>query len=301
MADLSIETKTIRFRLGYVTRDFKFGEAQISISDPAKHIEATLNKKPPGVPNSPTEPGDGLIPVIVESPVTDRLYDQAKTSGAISIKQEPVAIIFECMQRFALRTLRLLRWRTKSPGRPYPVRATEGFAWSLDGAEWKPVADYMSMRIRQLENPPILTDDAVEFLKTEILGGLDEPLGHELLREAWTNQDTNLRRAIVLAVAAAEVGFKQFAVKLFPDTAWILENLQSPPLSKMLELFPWDKLKLQINDKPVSVPESIKVQLKKAITLRNEIVHGRVSGLTNDTAEAVLFSVRDLLYFLDAL
>jgi hypothetical protein len=46
-----------------------------------------------------------------------------------------------------------------------------------------------------------------------------------------------MRSAIVLAVAAAEVGFKQFAVKIFPDTAWILEHLQSPPLTKMLDLF----------------------------------------------------------------
>jgi hypothetical protein len=110
-----------------------------------------------------------------------------------------------------------------------------------------------------------------------------------------------MRSAIVLAVAAAEVGFKQFAVKLFPDTAWILENLQSPSLSKMLDLFPWDKLKLQINGEPISVPDSIKSELKKAVTLRNEIVHGSVSGLTSDTTESVLFSVRDLLYFLDAL
>jgi hypothetical protein len=157
------------------------------------------------------------------------------------------------------------------------------------------------MKIKQLENPPKLTDEATEFVRTAILGDLDEPLGHELLREAWTNRDTNLRSAIVLAVAAAEVGFKQFAMKVFPETGWILETLQAPPLLKMLELFPWEKIKLAINGQAVTVPDSIKDELKKAITLRNEIVHGRSGSLTRDTTEEVLYSVRDLLYFLDAL
>lgn len=157
------------------------------------------------------------------------------------------------------------------------------------------------MSIRQLESPPQWTNEAAEFVKTEIVGELDEPLGHELLREAWTNRETNFRSAVVLAVAAAEVGFKQFASKTFPDAAWILENLQSPPLVRMLELFPWPKLKLQINGKDLTVPDSIIDGLKKAVTLRNSIVHGGPVKLTLDTVESVLFSVRDLLYFLDAL
>jgi hypothetical protein len=301
MTDPNEKPKTIRFRLEYVTRDFQFGDACIVISDPAKHLEATLTKKPAGTVSSPTEPGDGLIVAICEREVADRIYEQAVSSGQISINQEAVANVCKDMQGFILRTLRLLRWRTRSPGRPYPIRATAGFRWSLDGLEWKPVLQYLSMKIKQLENPPKLTDEATEFVRTAILGDLDEPLGHELLREAWTNRDTNLRSAIVLAVAAAEVGFKQFAMKVFPETGWILETLQAPPLLKMLELFPWEKIKLAINGQAVTVPDSIKDELKKAITLRNEIVHGRSGSLTRDTTEEVLYSVRDLLYFLDAL
>jgi hypothetical protein len=301
MNELGRVSKSIRFRLDYVTRDFKFDDARIVVSDPAKQLDATLTRKPPGPDSLVPEIGDGLIIATCERLVADRLYEQAVSSGQISIKQEAVANVFYDMQRFILRTLRLLRWRTRSPGRPHPIRATIGFRWSLDGIEWKSVADYLSMKIKQLENPPVLTKEATDFVNAEISGELDEPLGHELLREAWTNLETNMRSAIVLAVAAAEVGFKQFAVKIFPDTAWILEHLQSPPLTKMLDLFPWDKIKLQINGKAVSVPETIKDELKKAITLRNEIVHGYSAGLTSDTTESVLYCVRDLLYFLDGL
>jgi hypothetical protein len=102
-------------------------------------------------------------------------------------------------------------------------------------------------------------------------------------------------------VAAAEVGFKQFAAKAFPDTDWILENLPSPPLNRMLEIFPWRKLGLVINNRVPSVPASVEDELKKAVTLRNQIVHAGGVKLEGETVDSVLTSVRDLLYFLDAL
>jgi hypothetical protein len=294
-------TKIIRFRLRYITRDFAFKDARIACSDPARQLDLTLVGWVPDNSASKAEPGDGEITTTCAREVTDRLYNQAVSTGQISVKQEAVRDVFDDMQNFLLRALRLIRWRTKSPGRPYPIRLVHGFMWSLDGVEWKSVADYLTISIRQVEPPPQWTTEAAEFVNTELLGELDEPLGHELLREAWTNRETNFRSAVVLAVAAAEVEFKQFAARALPGTAWILENLQSPPLVKMLERFPWDALKLQINGKNVTVPDSIKESLRTAVTLRNSIVHGSAAKLTLDTVESVLFSVRDLLYFLDTL
>ena len=294
-------SKIIHFRLRYITRDFVFDDAQIAFPDPAKRLDVLLARWVPDSRAAKAEPGDGVVTATCAREVTDRLYSQAVSTGQISVKQNPVNDVFDDMQKFILRTLRLIRWRTKAPGRPHPIRFIDGFTWSLDGVEWKAVADYMTLRVRQLESLPQWTSEAAEFVKTEILGELDEPLGHELLREAWTNRETNLRSSVVLAVAAAEVGFKQFASRTFPDTAWIPENLQSPPLVKMLELFPWPKLKLQINGKDLTVPDSIIDGLKMAVTLRNSIVHGGAVKLTLDTVESVLFSVRDLLYFLDTL
>jgi hypothetical protein len=42
---------------------------------------------------------------------------------------------------------------------------------------------------------------------------------------------------MILAVAAAEVGFKQFIVQMQPETKWLVANLPSPPLDKMLAEF----------------------------------------------------------------
>jgi hypothetical protein len=292
------------FQLRYIATDFEFGDAQISLSDPVRKIDVLLRKRVPedALPN-PLEADDGIVSVLCERAIAERLQREAISSGQLSMKKKAVSDVFDDMRNHMLRTMRLIRWRTNSHGGPNPIRAAiwDGFKWSPDKIEWKQVADYLSFKVEQSYSGPEWSTEAAQFIKAEISGDLDEPLGHELLREAWTNRDANPRSSIVLAVAAAEVGFKQFASRAFPDTAWILENLPSPPLVKMLtDLFPWTKLKLQIEDRK-PIPDSITVILKKAVLLRNEIVHRRVENLNDDTVLSVLTAVRDLLYSLDLL
>lgn len=296
---------TVYFQLRYITTDFEFGDVQISVSDPARKIDVLLEKRiaQDAIPN-PLEAGDGIVSITCEREITERLLREAVSSGQLSIKKQAVSDVFDDMRNHMLRTMRLIRWRTNSQGRPNPIRMTiwDGFKWSLDGIEWKPVADYLAFTI---EVHPYTgskwSSEAAQFVKAGMSADLDEPLAHELLREAWVNREENPRSSVVLAVAAAEVGFKQFASKAFPDTAWILENVPSPPLVKMLtELFPWPKLTLQTNGKEWAPPDSITPVLKKAILLRDEIVHRGLKKLSRDTVNSVLTAVSDLLYFLDA-
>jgi hypothetical protein len=140
------------------------------------------------------------------------------------MKREAVRQVHNDLHQIILHTLRLARWRANSSNSQLnPIQSATEFSWSLDGTEWKPVADTLSLNIKLL---PLAywTNEAAEFVRTEVLGDLDEPLGHELLREAAANRKNNLRSSLVLAVVAAEVGFKQFASKAFPGTDWILEN-----------------------------------------------------------------------------
>jgi hypothetical protein len=153
----------------------------------------------------------------------------------------------------------------------------------------------MEMSIRQG-----WTNEAAEFVQTKALTDTDEPLGHELLREAVLNRKANPRSSLVLSVAAAEVGFKQFAARMFPDTAWILE-LPTPPLTEMLAKFPWAALKARISGNPAFVPDLIAKQLKKAVMLRNKVVHTGTAELKAETLDSIITIMHDFLYFLDAL
>jgi hypothetical protein len=295
------------FRLRYITADFDFGDKQISVSDSKKKMDFFLRKRvPEDAPLPVLEAGDGFVTVTCEREMTERLQQEALSSGQLSIKKGAVRVVHDDMVYHLRRTLRLIRWRANSHGRPNPIRSglQDGFRWSLDGIEWKAVADCLSMTL-SLHVLPAWSHADEQFLKAETSGELNEPLGHELLREAWTNRGANLRSSVVLAVAAAEVGFKQFAAEIFPDTAWILETIQSPPLLKMLGVFPWSKLKLQIDGvqisgKDLTPPKSVMDMLEKAVNLRNRIVHGQAENLNGKTVNSVLFAVRDLLYFLDA-
>jgi hypothetical protein len=69
----------------------------------------------------------------------------------------------------------------------------------------------------------------------------------------------------------------------------------------MLNRFPWEQIKLRINGKVPAVPEAIIDELKKAVTLRNKIVHSGIAPLTPETLSSVLDTVKDFLYFLDML
>ena len=291
----------MHFRLRYITAGFEFGDAQIEVSDPVKQIRVALSKRPAtDISPAPVAPDDGVAVATCQRQMPDRLRDEAAASGKLSVKKESVSKVKNEMTSLVLHTLRLVRWRTDSPkSPPNPIRWFIEFSWSLDGIEWKWVADTIRLDMEWGVHPQ-WTNEAAEFVQTEALTYLDEPLGHELLREASANRKANPRSSLVLAVAAAEVSFKQFVARMVPDGAWILE-LPTPPLIDMLAAFPWLTLKAKINGKAVIIPDPIKNQLKKAIMLRNKIVHAGTVELKKETLDSVLTSVHDFLYFLDAI
>ncbi len=293
----------MRFRLRYITKDFYFGDAEIKVSDPDRGIEVVYRRLRTDDGEMPrVEFTDGLIVATCERSLSERLQNEAVNSGVLSLKKEAVCNVYDDMYDSIERTLRLTRWRTNARGGPNPIRVAmqSYFAWSTEGSTWNMVADCVSAKfeIEQIDRP--WTGEDAAFLQTEILKGTNEPLGHELWREASANRKSNPRSSLILAVAAAEIGFKQFVSKRIPDAAWLM-GLPSPPLVEMLNKFPWGQVKLRINDKVPAVPESIVGELKKAVNLRNKIVHSGVANLTFETLDSILTTVHDFLYFRDML
>jgi hypothetical protein len=69
----------------------------------------------------------------------------------------------------------------------------------------------------------------------------------------------------------------------------------------MFKAYPWDNLQTRINGKIPAIPGPIKRTLSDAVALRNKIVHVGAVKLDAGTLDSVVSSVRELLYFLDAL
>lgn len=290
------------FRLRYITTYFDFGDVEIRASDPSKGIEVVYTKRLKDDEPPPLEPNDGLIVTTCERALSDRLTAEAAATGMLSFKKDDVHTAYEDMHNCMDRVLRLVRWRTNARGGPDPLRmcGKDYFTWSANGSDWKMVSDavFAKLVIGQIDR--FCSQADIEFVQQAVKGDINEPLAHELLREANVNQTLNRRSSLVLAVAAAEVGFKQFASQTLPDSGWLLE-LPSPPLVEMVRRFPWGRIKLRIDGKIPSVPEEITAELKKAVTLRNQIVHSGAANLEADTLESIVDTVRDFLYFLDML
>lgn len=59
-------------------------------------------------------------------------------------------------------------------------------------------------------------------------------LPHELIREAIRMQEHSPRSALLLSYSALEVGLKKFISKNFQDTEWLISEMQSPPVPRLI-------------------------------------------------------------------
>jgi hypothetical protein len=102
--------------------------------------------------------------------------------------------------------------------------------------------------------------------------GVREPVSEELLREAEAQPHANPRSSLLLAVAAAEIGFKELVADLVPGAEWLALNLQSPPLVKMLKEY-LPMLPVRVGGPALPPPKPIPQILDDAVRRRNELSH----------------------------
>jgi len=200
-----------------------------------------------------------------------------------------------------IRFIKTFRWRLRNENGVNPIRSGGGFAYSPDGKEWKPLPDQVrlilqwSLPVPQQYSPKDLID-----VQDLVSVNIPEPVGHELLQEAWELRRTATRSALVIGLAAAETGFKQFSSAQIPTASWLIENVPSPPLTKMLQNFlPQIPTKLSIYGRVLAPPDEMIKIINKGVTIRNEIVHGKKATVSSETVEEILNAIRDLLYLLD--
>ena len=199
---------------------------------------------------------------------------------------------------WAVRTVSVLRWRADVPGPHNPI-SSRGFYWSVDEAFWHPAPGDLGLRVdtfRVLRLPEELRAVVDNIVRC----GGSAPLHDDLFREAWEQRYENPRSALLIGIAAAELSVKHCISTLVPDAKWLVTNLPTPPLVKMLsEYLPKLPARCKLDGQVKPPPAQVIDLLSKGVTIRNQLSHAGASNPSTDDVEEILLAVRDVLWLID--
>jgi hypothetical protein len=203
------------------------------------------------------------------------------------------------LRDFAFKSVTTLRWRANDLfGRHNPFSAI-GLRWSIDQRFWHPAPTDFDITI-EAHTPINTSEEIVSYVNATVKSGGNEPLDHDLFREAWAQRHTNPRSALVIGIGAAERAVKRCIGTLVPDAKWLATNLPTPPLTEMIvKYLPKLRPRCDIHGKLKPPPDGIVELLKKGVYLRNRLAHADASPPTYADVNAILAAVRDVLWLLD--
>lgn len=193
----------------------------------------------------------------------------------------------------------VLRWRSAAagPDRSY-VRLSNRFSVN-NGGTWHDLPHEYQVVV-QIGAGMRLTDDMATAAQHLINSEASEPLGHQLLREAQSLATSNPRAALVIGVAAAEVGFKHLVGDLVPDARWLIETVPSPPLPKMLkDYLPTLPTRLTFDGAVHPPPKHARTVIHTAVKQRNAVAHQGDTDIGGQDLVDTLLVLRDTLYLFD--
>lgn len=207
---------------------------------------------------------------------SDSFRDGIYHSYSLPYDQYPIQVqtfiseIYAGLLGSASRVWRLLRWRTAATGSHEVFQTILASEWSRDSAAWQdlPVKAYVTVGSYAI---PRIGTDIEQSVQDLLTDDVAEPSSEELLREAWAASRANPRAGLLLAVAAAEVGFKELVTDLVPEVRWLTLNVPAPPLVRLLSnSLPELPVRAGIAEPP---PKEIRRVLENAVKARNDLAH----------------------------
>lgn len=192
-----------------------------------------------------------------------------------------------------------VRWREASTRFRRPFRVLfERCRWRVGDGSWCLLPQ--DSHVELIDNSLLDIGPAlIANLRKEIGEFRGEPLSHELWREAWALLDEGPRSALLMGVAAGEVGFKELIAELVPDAKWLALHMPSPPLATLVESYLPLLPVRQMFDGKIRQPTKPNMdELKKAVSRRNNAVH-RGEIVSRSDAKRALVLIRELLWLFD--
>jgi hypothetical protein len=203
------------------------------------------------------------------------------------------------------RFLKLIRWR-QGIDAPGEIVHNRSLYWRTKDGPYS-CAPLSNHSPTEFEIPAMFgihweEDNVSDLRELWANANLTEPLGHALVREAGALAKDSPRSAILIMTSALETAVKMHISRIASDTAWLMEEIPSPPIFKILRDYIPDIHKRRgtvLDYWPKLHPWFKKVQ--KLIEARNKVAH---TGTIPDDVPPIwdsLQTVTDLLYILDVL
>jgi hypothetical protein len=187
---------------------------------------------------------------------------------------------------------------------PDPCPSVRSYAsCSEDGENWYEYSEVRRIRLLHEEAARVIfaRNAQIDEVVRRVEAGVEEPLGRQLFREAWSQVGTNQRSALVIGVTAAEVGLKRLIATLVPGTNWLMEEIPTPPVGKILRKFlPTLQVKAKrLDGGPITPPSQLIRQIEKAVQYRNDVVHKGAAAPSREELAKMLRAISDILWFFD--
>ncbi|MFC4589889.1 hypothetical protein [Sphaerisporangium corydalis] len=312
---LAVEFRTVFTHPGFAVAK----EREPSVFD-IPLAEGTMTVNVHGGDNDDPDRGPALCTVVVRRRIAGKpaqaLQDcwkkQSPTEdalgGAVVISQlprylsDPLTEVAKASEEAVRRLLWLYRWRWGLDPHRQPQVKMISSDYSITDGQWRPTPEpdqRWSVGRPYLNQISLRHQESIAHL---IDGGLQTPLGHELLAEAEELIYVAPRSCLLISVAAVEVGFKELVSRLVPDAAWLMKETQSPPLIKFLKdylpLLPRQG-RLSDNGDDETISESTIKQVQRAVKMRNDLAHRGHTPIDSEWLRKWLYVSADLLYLFE--
>jgi hypothetical protein len=221
--------------------------------------------------------------------------DVAALSSLSSDELNLIDEIFGDLRSLLTSTIDVFRWRHGLVGGP--IGWVEAF-YSGDSNKWLKFT--LARRIELGVGIPFkksLKDVPQEEIVRLVEEDKQEPIAHQLLREAWELKQSNPRSALAIGMAAAEIGVKDLIAVLVPGAGWLVQETPSPPIVKMLRNYlPKLPVRGQFKDKRLKPPKELIRLIDKGTDFRNGLVHAGKPPPNWRELQEILRAVNDLLW-----
>jgi hypothetical protein len=237
-------------------------------------------------------------PAATTAKLASPIKDDVAAVGSLS-KVELVVLddIFGDLRSILKSTIDLFRWRHGlAEGPPDATQNVEAL-YSGDGHRWLKVSLVRGIHVRVTAFKKGLRDVPPDEIVRLVESGTQEPVAHQLFREAWELRGANPRSALAIGMAAAEIGVKDLIASLVPDSHWLVKEMPSPSVVKILrEYLPILPVRARFKDKTLKPPAELITRIKKGIEYRNDLVHAGAPVPGFPELERILCAVSDVLW-----